>query len=511
MVRLFGLDEQNAGTYKALSKQIQELEKQLENYHFEYIKLKRRVILLKAEIEDLDKYVDREAVIDLIHKIALSLISKLKSDWPKALRVKHLTSLTNIPPKSTSSESSSFESSSCETSSSESSLSFESSSSESSLSESNSSSGSNLSKSSLSSKINSSESSSSDSDIDEIEAVIIGGLVSTGTDWYFILHNTEGIYSTSRTEYQISLTEDVLDDDTDLRKNVKRVLEVIRIIELEAENAEIPELRNKLAKIPELRKKLAEVEARNVKIEARNEELMKRMIKENNRRDARIEKLEEKQLQNNNTPNNILSNFNSDAIHHEKPLEEKEMDNFLLETHKKIVSSEIKQRNKEKKLHTESMTSSGQEVAMQSGQNSYKKKSTEKIVQVITDGMMAEPSIQDNMTEISAMTRHPKCSSSLLDLAHLFDKASDAEYHTKKANEKEILYWVNFGKEFIYQYNKIVENSNGKIGEKKAKGIIYDEMLEHLATIREKRSKEMGIQLPKISCSSLTRRTQRVG
>jgi hypothetical protein len=54
-----------------------------------------------------------------------------------------------------------------------------------------------------------------------------------------------------------------------------------------------------------------------------------------------------------------------------------------------------------------------------------------------------------------------------------------------------------------------VENSNGKIGEKKAKGIIYDEMLEHLANIREKRSKEMGIQLPKISRSSLTRRTQR--
>ena len=34
-------------------------------------------------------------------------------------------------------------------------------------------------------------------------------------------------------------------------------------------------------------------------------------------------------------------------------------------------------------------------------------------------------------------------------------------------------------------------------------------MLEHLATICEKRSKEMGTQLPKISRSSLTRRTQR--
>ena len=28
-------------------------------------------------------------------------------------------------------------------------------------------------------------------------------------------------------EYRISLTEDALDDDTDLRKNVKRILEVI--------------------------------------------------------------------------------------------------------------------------------------------------------------------------------------------------------------------------------------------------------------------------------------------
>src|SRR3954470_14433544 len=53
------------------------------------------------------------------------------------------------------------------------------------------------------------------------------GIVSTGTDWYFILHSTEGIYSTSKTEYRISLTEDALKDDTELRKNVKRVLEVI--------------------------------------------------------------------------------------------------------------------------------------------------------------------------------------------------------------------------------------------------------------------------------------------
>ena len=47
------------------------------------------------------------------------------------------------------------------------------------------------------------------------------------TDWYFILHSTEAIYCTSKTEYRISLTEDALKNSTELCKNVKRVLEVI--------------------------------------------------------------------------------------------------------------------------------------------------------------------------------------------------------------------------------------------------------------------------------------------
>ena len=53
------------------------------------------------------------------------------------------------------------------------------------------------------------------------------GIVSTATDWYFILHSTEAIYCTSRTEYRGSLTEDALEDPTELRKSVKRILEVI--------------------------------------------------------------------------------------------------------------------------------------------------------------------------------------------------------------------------------------------------------------------------------------------
>src|SRR4051812_32862626 len=78
---------------------------------------------------------------------------------------KHLTALTNIPLKFTSSETSLSESSSSETSLSESSSSFESSSSESNSSESNT-------FKSNSSETSSSKPSSSDSDIDEIINII---------------------------------------------------------------------------------------------------------------------------------------------------------------------------------------------------------------------------------------------------------------------------------------------------------------------------------------------------
>src|SRR5256884_5403199 len=74
--RLFGLDEQNTRAYKALSGQIWALEKRLEDYHFEYIKLKRKVNLLEAELDDLDECVDRETVVDLIQEIVPSLIGK---------------------------------------------------------------------------------------------------------------------------------------------------------------------------------------------------------------------------------------------------------------------------------------------------------------------------------------------------------------------------------------------------------------------------------------------------
>ena len=72
IAQLFELDEQNARAYKAFSGQIWMLEKRLEDYHFKYIK----VNLLKVELEDLDEYVDRKTVVNLIQEIVPLLISK---------------------------------------------------------------------------------------------------------------------------------------------------------------------------------------------------------------------------------------------------------------------------------------------------------------------------------------------------------------------------------------------------------------------------------------------------
>ncbi|CAG8602106.1 11128_t:CDS:2 [Cetraspora pellucida] len=123
---------------------------------------------------------------------------------------------------------------------------------------------------------------------------------------------------------------------------------------------------------------------------------------------------------------------------------------------------------------------------------SHKKKGTENIAQVIVDGIQDNNNLLDeskirhslealplqsfassnHVTEIS-MTALRQNSSTvlLLDLAQLFDKATDAEYSAIKANQEETLCWINYGNEFIIQYNDIIKKSNGKIGEKKAKKI----------------------------------------
>ncbi|CAG8770337.1 18563_t:CDS:1, partial [Rhizophagus irregularis] len=162
-------------------------------------------------------------------------------------------------------------------------------------------------------------------------------------------------------------------------------------------------------------------DAENAKLRAGIVELKS----ENAELSDRVTKVKQNQLQNdsaegiqgkgNITPNNNPSNFNLGAVYHEKLLEEKEMDNFLLEAHKKIVSSEIKQRNKERQADRKKLSKAEQASLNQNqesdtrcstsekipevlnpvtkisarapGQNSHKKKGAENIIQLIADSI----------------------------------------------------------------------------------------------------------------------------
>jgi hypothetical protein len=83
LAQIFGLNEQNAKVYTALSGENRVLKKQLEDYHSQYNtlekkvkKLKRDVRSLKIELENLDEYVDRKTMVNLIHEIVPLLIGK---------------------------------------------------------------------------------------------------------------------------------------------------------------------------------------------------------------------------------------------------------------------------------------------------------------------------------------------------------------------------------------------------------------------------------------------------
>ncbi len=83
LAQIFGLNEQNAEVYTALSGENRILKKQLEDYHSQHNTLERRVKRLEkdvksleTELEDLDECVDRETLVDLIQEIVPLLIGK---------------------------------------------------------------------------------------------------------------------------------------------------------------------------------------------------------------------------------------------------------------------------------------------------------------------------------------------------------------------------------------------------------------------------------------------------
>ena len=127
---------------------------------------------------------------------------------------------------------------------------------------------------------------------------------------------------------------------------------------MQSEIDSLREINSKLlAEITELRKENAEVKAENVKLKHALEEHEARFMSLEQRDEEKatlIAKLDDdiKEIKQSSASTSSVENSDiCQPIHTEtKSLEEKDMDSFLLEAHKKIVSSEIKQHNKEKKF-----------------------------------------------------------------------------------------------------------------------------------------------------------------
>ena len=137
-------------------------------------------------------------------------------------------------------------------------------------------------------------------------------------------------------------------------------LEVLkqRITELEAENTEH---RKENTEIPYLRNKFSVSDAEIAELKRRNVEFLRANEEYNERRDAKVKKLEARlaiveQNDKEAIPEVLpeISAPNNNAVN--KSLEDKKTDSFLDEVDKKKVSNDIRQRNREKKLLRESST-----------------------------------------------------------------------------------------------------------------------------------------------------------
>ncbi|GES79417.1 hypothetical protein GLOIN_2v1620891 [Rhizophagus clarus] len=122
----------------------------------------------------------------------------------------------------------------------------------------------------------------------------------------------------------------------------------------------------------------------------------------------------------------------------EKTSEDMETNAFLIKIHKKSISNKIRKRNKEKKLSK------------------------------AVEDQVSLQKIFDTTSSISSSEK----------LVSTKNGTSDAEGLAMKANQKKILSWYLYAKEFLIMINDIM--ANGNVSEKKAKGQVYDFIIQQL-------------------------------
>ncbi|CAG8831428.1 35063_t:CDS:2, partial [Gigaspora margarita] len=197
-------------------------------------------------------------------------------------------------------------------------------------------------------------------------------------------------------------------------------------------------------------------------------------------------------------------------------LEDKEIDEFLDSKYKEKVSEEIIQSIKEKKLRDQETIITSQNTApIISHEQGF--------IQEISAGNDASPSIQDynfispdHVTEISLTSGQEKLSI-LQNIAHLYEKACDAEDESIKANQAEILCWSDFiivldrSLDEIMNRDKVKytdgqDNSSDNLFETETRSSASSKLLEAKVNIStksistdSKKLSDTGISIPPIS------------
>ncbi|CAG8607503.1 5646_t:CDS:2, partial [Acaulospora morrowiae] len=179
----------------------------------------------------------------------------------------------------------------------------------------------------------------------------------------------------------------------------------------------------------------------------------------------------------------------SDIASNSKSLEDKVINEFLDESYKKRVSDDIRQRKHEKKLQCGSPSQEAPSTSQNTASTSHKRKNEQRLIREIISSKE-----EKHVNEISANLVHPNNETSITlsipaipqlpsdneeIIIGLYKNACDAEIGAIKANGEEILHWCFYDKEFKSNYKDFMVSN--KVGEKKAKGQVYDFIIKQQA------------------------------
>src|SRR3989440_559007 len=338
-----------------------------------------------------------------------------------------------------------------------------------------------------------------------------------------------------------------------------------RIIELEAENAEVK------AKYIKGMDENAEVKAENAKLRCALEEYevrFTRLEQRDKKKTNLIAKMDDdiKEIKQSSAnassvknPNNIVclsklekmanplntsdSTFNSNVCKPirtvTKSLKDKETDDFLDEVHKKRVSDEIRQRNKEKKIQRESTVPSDLSCVTETSlRNHDENESNTKTVNIVHDQekILLEDFVQKMPERLNENVSQRESDSGLVteivqdllqgflvddfqrefintefidrehsnsspvteELARLFYQASIARKNSIKAKQEEISSWGRYSERFEDKVMKL-RSEDKNLKDKTARSQIYNEMKPYLSGVSDEYLRKITSKARKIN------------